>query len=170
MKNLIILLLTIFIISCNKTKDNYYYLDHSVWFKYKLNDTLKYISSNDIDQYIIRNLYTDYYVFDKKNYNEYFCVQYSCISDSVNPPIYGFSRYRNEIDINTKYSIEGTSYENGDKFNYQLGDSTINDVYKINCIRVDSIEHQVKTYYYSDIYGIVRYDLYNDEVFELQLK
>jgi hypothetical protein len=166
----ILLILIIILYSCGKIDNKYFYLDHSVWFKYNANDTLIYKGLQDTDIYLINKTYTAFYIFDKKNYNEYFCVEYKCLTDSINLSIYGFCRYDDEIDIITKYSIEGTTYDHGTKMEYVLGDSLIHDVYKIECIRVDSIEHKVKTYYYSDIYGIIRYDMYNDEVFELQLK
>jgi hypothetical protein len=157
-------------ISCDKTENKYYNLDRSVWFRYKINDTLTYNSINNKDIFVIKNLYTTYEVFDKTNYNEYFCTQYTCLTDSVNYTLTGFCRFNGEIQINTKHHMDGVVYINYNTISLQIGDSIINDVYKINCTRVDSVNYKTKVFYYSHIYGVIRYDLYNDEIFELQLK
>jgi hypothetical protein len=159
-----------FCVSCNKTENKYYNLDHSKWFKYRENDTLIFKSSNNSDFYIISQILNNYNIVDKHVYYESFTVVYKGSSSCQNCPISGFGRVEDNITLYGNLHTSKIYYNSSAMTNYQLGDSIINTVFSVDIPTDDTLYFRVKSIYYSDIYGIIRYDMYNDEVFELQLK
>jgi hypothetical protein len=167
---IVLILILIMQASCNKFHDVYNDLDRTAWFKYQLKDTLIFTSQTKTNSYLISQLYTSYTINDKIYHDEYLNVVYSCNTENKDCPIAGFLRDLEDVTLYYGNTATNFSYKNLIPSTYQLGDSLLDDIYKVNCSQVDSIRYKIKTFYYSDIYGIIRYDMYNDEVFELQLK
>ncbi len=159
----------IILVSCTKDSD-IHYLDHSQWFKYEVNDTLIFRSGTLTDTYLINDIVNEHMEIDKKTGDEILWVEYVGISECQNCPIGTFGRDYQKVSFSGKLYSGSIYYENAIKIQYEIGDTILQNIYLDDDIPTeDTIHFQVKAIYYSDIYGIIRYDMYDDRVYELQL-
>ncbi len=166
--SIIITALLLILISCEK--DKIHYLDHSRWFIYEENDTLVFKSEFLADTYRINEIVNEHEIIDKKEGDEILWVDYEGITECQNCPISGFVRDYQDVSFWGALSIVTFYYNDIPAINYLLGDTLLEDIYVVEDITVDTIHFKVKTIYYSDIFGIIRYDMYDDRVYELQLE
>ncbi len=161
-------LILLLLISCGH-EDKYYRLDHTKWFKYEVGDSLIFKNTPAlIDTYIISNIDNYFQTYDNETFNEKLFVEYEKVSGCNNCPDIAFIRHVNVIYFFGNVNINGLHYEN--PLEYSLGDTVLKDIYKVENIPVDSVHYLIKIIYYSDIYGIIRYDMYDDRVYELQIE
>jgi len=161
---LILFLLT----SCENNK--IHYLDHSRWFLYEENDTLIFKGDSSDDSYIISQISKGYSVVDDKVYYEHYNAVYNSISECLICPITGFQRSYDGVNFNMYLETGSSIYYSDETIEYLLGDTILKDIYTLEDIPADTINIKVKAIYYSDIYGIIRYDMYDDRVYELQIE
>ena len=171
---ILILASLLWLISCNKgpEEDVYVSLDHTQWFKYEDGDTLIFKNNvSVIDTYILGGISTFYAnTINKYTFDEHFQVSYHEIDQCYNCPIGGF--VRNPYGVSFFGSFSSIAYaSSGDTtIENKLGDTTIYNVYIVEDLPIDTTHFNVKTIYYSHIYGYIRYDMYDDRVYELQLE
>ncbi len=158
------------LVSCTKDSE-INYLDHSKWFIFEENDTLIFKSGSLTDTYRISNIVNAHEIIDKKEGDEILAVYYEGITGCENCPIQGFSRNYQHVTFTGAMRVGSFYYDTTPSVNYQLGDTLLEEIYVVVDIPVDDPEYyKVKVIYYSDIYGIIRYDMYDDRVYELQLE
>jgi hypothetical protein len=158
--------------ACSGDKEDVYYrLDRTNWFLYEEGDTLTFRNNSEaIDTYVIKNVNTLYYVQHDHIFYETLRVYYEAISECNNCPIEFFVRSLSKMSFSGDFHIVDSYYEDP-TINYTLGDTILQDIYLIGDIATEDTNYfKVKALYYSDIYGIIRYDMYDDRVYELQLK
>ena len=156
-------------VSCKK--DTIHYLDHSKWFIYEENDTLIFKSGSLADTFRINQVVNRHLDIDKKMGDEILWVDYEGVSGCQNCPIYSFRRDYQMVSFMGKLYSGVIYYENTVPIEYALGDTILLNIYVDDNIPTeDTIHFQVKAIYYSDIYGVIRYDMYDDRVYELQLE
>jgi hypothetical protein len=147
------------------------YLDHSKWFIFEKNDTLIFKSGALTDTYRISDIVNEHEIIDKKEGDEILWVNYEGIPSCQNCPVYTFNRDYLGVYFQGKMPEVSFSYGNTPAINYLLGDTLLKDIYIVADIPTeDTLRHKVKSIYYSDIYGIIRYDMYDDRIYELQLE
>lgn len=166
----IIYILLISLFACNHQEysnvDNKYILN--------LNDSIIYKSksTNIVDTFIVFTVKNGYNVIDGYYNEEYYEIDFRKINsqctDCDDFGIYRISEYfmlytQNRNFSNTNY------YKSLDPVKYRLDSKTINNVYVIEDSSKTINETDIVTMYYCDIYGVIRYDQKNGEVFELQL-
>jgi len=169
-KNIYILTALLFILaSCEK--DRIHYLDHSRWFIYEENDTLVFKSEFLADTYRINEIVNEHEIIDKKEGDEILWVEYEGISVCPNCPMGVFSRDYQHVTFQGKLYPGYSIYYESPAIDYLLGDTLLQDIYVVEDIPIeDTVRHKVKAIYYSDIFGIIRYDMYDDRVYELQIE
>jgi hypothetical protein len=172
-KSILFLVSLLLLFSCNKKEpvDIYNNLDRTQWFKYEVGDTLIFKSNaSAINKYILEEIST-YYIFPYNEYTheEVFEVFYNGIQCN-NCPISSFLRTPRSVRFYG--DLYYLSYQAGDTImEYELGDTTVYDVYVLEDIPTeDTTYFKVKALYYSHVYGYIRYDMYDDRVYELQLE
>ncbi len=162
------------LISCNKgpEKDVYVSLDHTQWFKYEEGDTLLFRNNTSaVDTYILDRVSTDYVKLGTKYIiSEVFEVDYKGITECNNCPLWGFVRTPNAASFVGSFSSMAQARSGDTTTEYMLGDTTIYNVYVVEDLLIDTTHFNVKAIYYSHVYGIIRYDMYDDRVYELQLE
>jgi hypothetical protein len=110
-------------------------------------------------------------IIDKKKGDERLWVDYDEIQNCLNCPIYIFNRNYLSVSFQGKMPVVSFIYSNSPAITYLLADTLLEDIYVIDDIPTeDTSRHQIKAIYYSDIYGIIRYDMYDDRVYELQIE
>ena len=160
----------ILFVSCAKDSD-IHYLDHSKWFIYEEHDTLIFRSGLLIDTYRISQIINTHEIIDKKEGDEILAVYYEGITGCENCPIQGFTRKYDRVIFIGDIKVGSFYYESTPGMNYQMGDTLLEEIYIVDDIPVDDPEYyKVKAIYYSDIFGIIRYDMYDDRVYELQIE
>jgi hypothetical protein len=170
-----ILVIFIFIllqISCNKFHDVYFNLDHSDWFKYKLGDTLIYKSENKVDTFTVFLLQNGSDITDKVYHHEYLnIICRKLYSQCNNCEDIEITRESDHVLLGTQdlRFFATTYYNDKNTFNYNFGDTLIENVYKLEDT-INSLPTDITVMYYNNTYGVFRYDQKNGEYFELQLK
>ena len=148
-----------------------HYLDHSKWYIYEENDTLIFKNKALHDTYRISQVFNGFIYIDKKKDSEVLSVSYEGVSECQNCPIRVFDRYYQCVRFQGEFPIVRIYYDQTETINYLLGDTLLEDIYVVDDIPTeDTIHFKVKAIYYSDIYGVIRYDMYDDRVYELQLE
>ncbi|MBN2521912.1 MAG: hypothetical protein JXB24_01495 [Bacteroidales bacterium] len=162
----------LFFIGCAH-EDIYYRLDHSRWFLYSEGDTLIFRNNDTlIDTYIISDIwnYFDETGDRQDTHYEHLRVTFEGVTECTNCPIYGFSRSSTNVGFTGNLYQQNFSYDDP-TIEYTLGDTILQDIYVMEDIPIeDTARHKVKAIYYSDIFGIIRYDMYDDRVYELQIE
>ncbi len=171
MKNIYIIGVLLFMLaSCKKDRD-IHYLDHSKWFIYEVNDTLVFKDGEVLDVYTISQIINTHEIIDKQEGDEILSVVYEGISECKNCPFITFDRNYQLVRFQGEFPIVRFYYDNTQAINYLLGDTLLDNIYVIDDIPTeDTVFHKVKAIYYSDLYGIIRYDMYDDRVYELQIE
>ena len=162
------------LISCTEKETEIVYknLDSTQWFKYEVGDTL--IFKNNVsafDTYVLDWISTSYIApGDDYTYEEFFQVSYEGIPQCNNCPISWFGRSFRGVSFSGDFHIVG--YHDKDTISeYKLGDTTIYDIIVANDIPTEDTNYfKVKAFYYSHVYGYIRYDMYDDRMYELQLE
>jgi hypothetical protein len=162
------------LIACdNKDHERVYNsLDRTDWFAFGEGDTLLFRYSTDtVDSYIIADTLTYYAPINSEYiWEEILEVYYEGLSQCENCPIDAF--YRNSLVVNIIGKIHTNSFEYSktSPIEYQLGDTVLQQIYVLENLPVDPPRTVIKSVYYSDVFGIIRYDLFDDRVYELQLE
>ncbi len=172
---LILLLASLLLlISCNKgpEEDVYVSLDHTQWFKYEEGDTLIFKNNvSVIDTYILGGISTYYALLGTEyTHSEVLEVAYKEITHCNNCPLTRFRRTPNSVFFFGSFSSMALVSSGDTTRVYKLGDSTIQNVYVVEDLLIDTTHFNVKAIYYSHVFGIIRYDMYDDRVYELQLE
>jgi hypothetical protein len=172
---ILILASLLWLISCNKgpEEDVYVSLDHTQWFKYEDGDTLIFKNNvSVIDTYILGGISTYWAnVFGENIFDEHLLVSYNEIAQCSNCPIGGFERNPFGVVFSGSFPSSFALVRSGDATTeYKLGDTTIQNVFVVEDLLIDTTHFNVKAIYYSHIYGVIRYDMYDDRVYELQLE
>lgn len=98
-------------------------------------------------------------------------INYEGIPDCQNCPITGFQRNYNGVSFNLYLTTGGNIEYNIPTIEYSLGNTILKDIYILEDIPLgDTTRIKIKAIYYSDIYGIIRYDMYDDRIYELQIE
>ncbi len=163
----------LFLISCYREPEEVYIpLDRTNWFKFEEGDTILFKhNTSEIDSYILTDIDSFYgHINNKYTWEEILEVNYEGIPSCNNCPITEFHRNSLVVSIHGKIFPSKIEYRNTLPIEYQLGDTTLQKVYKLDNLPVDTPWTVVKSVYYSDVFGVIRYDMYDDRVYELQIE
>jgi hypothetical protein len=164
-----VIILPYYFISCEE--DKYFDIDKNAWILLEENDTLLFHSINNTDTFYISNIGTYYEDIDKTNYYQHLDIDYEKIHNGT-------------VDISLLYNIHRTyksaiiewdNYSSGSFYSSVIPmDFTIDlkifvNVYKVDNYFESELSTDVRTLYYTDKYGIIAYELYNGELFEIDI-
>ncbi len=152
----------------------YFDLDRSQWFIYNVNDTLVFkADTSSYDTFIIGSIINGHQTIDEYHF-EFIWVEYIGTTQCENCPLDNFGRTNQPveiIDLNGQFPHVGFYYDNPTKSYYFTGDTIIKNIYFERDIPIeDSINDKVKAIYYSNIFGIIRYDMHDGRVYKLQIE
>lgn len=124
-----------------------------------------------IDTYVISSVYKFYDSYHEPTYYESLIVNYEMQSEGNKSPLTGFIRHDIRfVDLFGNFPLV-TIYYTDPTTDYVLNDSLLNDIYVIQNIPTQDTTHfRVKTIYYSDVFGFIRYDMRDGKVYKLQLE
>jgi hypothetical protein len=171
-KCFLIIIVLLSIISCwNEPEDVYNRLDRTDWFKYNVNDTLMFKnSSTTFDTYIVKTIDTFFWAYHEHTFNEVLTVTYEKLPECNSCPIEFFNRAVNSVSFGGKLYSSNFNYPDS-AFECTLGDTILHKIYLFEDFPTnDTIYHKVKAIYYSDVFGVIRYNMHDDRVYELQLE
>jgi hypothetical protein len=162
------------LIACDNTdkEDVYIPLDRTNWFVFGEGDTLLFkYNTSAVDTYVIADTSTYYATINSERiWEEILKVIYEGTSQCENCPITEFNRTPSVVSFNGKIYPDNFAYSKTSPIEYQLRDTTLQQIYVLDNLPVDPPWAVVKSVYYSDVFGIIRYDLFDDRVYELQLE
>ena len=164
----IILLFVLYVLSSCE-KDKYFDIQKDSWFKMNLNDTVLFHSGNATDSFYISNIYTYYEDVDKTHYYEHLNINYEKTNKLLVDEIGSYSIYRkfNQANIYWKNLNSILSYSSFNPIKYTIESTEFENVYRIDNREGSSIDSGVRIVYYTDIYGIIAYELNNGDVYKI---
>ncbi|MGD2035675.1 MAG: hypothetical protein PVF73_11495, partial [Bacteroidales bacterium] len=153
-------------------EDVYIPLDRTNWFVFGEGDTLLFkYNTSAVDTYVIADTSTYYATINSDRiWEEVLEVSYEGTIQCDNCPITEFHRSASVVSVHGKIYSNSFEYSKTSPIEYQLGDTVLQQIYVLDDLPIDLPETAIKTVYYSDVFGIIRYDLFDDRVYELQLE
>jgi hypothetical protein len=166
-----IIISLILFITC--TRQEYDNVDKNYFFN--AYDTLVYkcMQTNETDSFVVIAIKNGYHVIDGHYNEEYYEIglkeiNFHCINNCDEIDIYRTSR-NFLLEMNNRNFFYSNNYKNLYPVTYRLDNKVIKNVYIVTDSTDAKNETDIVVMYYSDIYGVIRYDQKNGEVFELQL-
>jgi len=155
------IMILVFFQSCEK--DHYYRISRKDWTKLNVRDTIIYNSGLSKDTFVINGIEDFYITSDKLYHTEYLKIYYKKINISTNENT--FFTYR----VNNATRIAWNRLDSGKDLDTTLAlyKNIIDKVWyvKNNYIYGDTLPKDTKKVYYSNIYGVIQYELYNGQKF-----
>jgi hypothetical protein len=148
-------------------------LDRHNWYVYKTKDTLVYKSTISNDTFVVAKINNYWFDSDKKNIEvleitlpeiNLNCSPY-CVGMSIQHTYNAFSLNFRNINYGIKIDPSHDTL-----INYPIGNHSINDVFVLPSNFPQKEQKDVKTAYFTLIYGVIAYELFTGEVFELDEK
>ncbi len=166
---LFFLLLIVLLNACDKEK--YYNVDKNTWFLMSENDTIVFYSENLVDSFYISNIQEYYECVDKDNYFQHLDIYLDKIGLDATHNTWNCNVLRNHKSIQVNWiNFYGSANYSYDNFIlYQIEDREFNKVFKMDNFSQYVSDLDVKALYYTDLYGVIAYELYNGEVYEIDL-
>lgn len=147
-------------------------IDREEWTKLQVGDILYFRSQMSVDTFLISGITNSYHEKNSGNPIEFLIIYYKMLNvnpntDTIYNYLYDIVRFPDGTGITWKRFYEGFSTESKDTI-MNFGNLQLNNVLVIPETYIDEFySTDTKTVYYSNLYGVVQYELYNGEIFTL---
>ncbi|MFC2152709.1 hypothetical protein ACFLSE_09285 [Bacteroidota bacterium] len=165
----IILWISLFVISLSSCDEKEYFkINKDTWITFDTNDTIVFLNNISNDTFYISEIYNYFEEIDKQYNYEHLDIDYIKINitDNKRGSSYSLLRSYNGVTVYWGNSDKHISYKYDNPIQYDINSKNFNHVYMIEN-NVLNNDYDIKKAYYTDIYGIIAYELNNGELYEM---
>lgn len=148
-------------------KETYADIDEEKYFYYNEGDTVYFNGDTNQDTLLISHFEQGYDVSDDVNYTEIIFIDYFNLKDQYVGNLFRTNGYGTIFWGKSNYLRY--YYKEYTGLVYNIDDITFDNVFFFENVEEEGLETDVNKLYYNDNYGIIAYELYNGEVYEINV-